>query len=136
MNDDLFTYEVEIHQLSSIPCNKKEGDDSDYGDLDVYELRVCYDEDDGIYIKVVIFVNKRLVRLMDVTNDLWIYWTRGDDEVEHTNEEFSDPNDENLINNDEVAEIFRIETDIFDFEIPICKAFNEFNYLFKYRFTY
>ncbi|GJS33754.1 hypothetical protein Tco_0532136 [Tanacetum coccineum] len=51
-------------------------------------------------------------------NALWIYWTRGDDEVEHTDEEFSDPNDENLIDKDEVAEIFMIETNIFDFETP------------------
>ncbi|GJY56382.1 hypothetical protein Tco_0455497 [Tanacetum coccineum] len=54
-------------------------------------------------------------------NALWIYWTRGDDEVELTDEEFSDPDDENLIDNNEVAKIFRIETDIFDFETPICK---------------
>ncbi|GJZ15421.1 zinc finger, CCHC-type containing protein [Tanacetum coccineum] len=57
--------------------------------------------------------------------------TTGDDEVELTNEEFSDPDNENLIDKDEVAEIFRIETDIFDFDTPICKAFNEFNYLLK-----
>ncbi|GJU94133.1 hypothetical protein Tco_1318889 [Tanacetum coccineum] len=44
-------------------------------------------------------------------NALWIYWTRGDDEVELTNEESSDPDDENLIEENEVAEIFRIETD-------------------------
>ncbi|GJT96175.1 SGNH hydrolase-type esterase domain-containing protein [Tanacetum coccineum] len=189
-------------------------DDSDDEDLDVYEPRVGYDENDGIYAKVVIFVNKRLVRLMDVTveqcldliygdhkkvdvkvkeeliskwlvqsykkqfdeymeikkqwvtrridadmeydpsdvkfaewlalkfynhktmdwytkNALWIYWTRGDDVVEITNEEFSDPDDENLIDKDEVARIFRIKTDIFDFETPICKAFDELNYLFK-----
>ncbi|GKA52437.1 VIER F-box protein 2 [Tanacetum coccineum] len=64
-------------------------------------------------------------------NALWIYWTRGDDEIELTDEEFFDPDNENLIDKDEVAEIFRIETDIFDFETPICKAFDEFNYLLK-----
>nr|GEV83927.1 retrovirus-related Pol polyprotein from transposon TNT 1-94 [Tanacetum cinerariifolium] len=57
--------------------------------------------------------------------------TRGDDAVELTDEEFIDPDDENLIDKDEVAEIFRIETNIFDFETPICKAFDEFNYLLK-----
>ncbi|GJU46354.1 hypothetical protein Tco_1203620 [Tanacetum coccineum] len=41
MNDDLFTYEVEIPRLSSIPCDKEQGDDLDDGDLDVYEPRVC-----------------------------------------------------------------------------------------------
>ncbi|GKC28689.1 VIER F-box protein 2 [Tanacetum coccineum] len=64
-------------------------------------------------------------------NALWIYWTRGDDEIELTDEEFFDPDNEKLIDKDEVAEIFRIETDIFDFETPICKAFDEFNYLLK-----
>ncbi|GJX10630.1 putative reverse transcriptase domain-containing protein [Tanacetum coccineum] len=55
---------------------------------------------------------------------LWIYWIRGDDEVELTDEEFSD-------NEDEVAEVFRIDTNIFDFETPMCKAFKEFNYLLQ-----
>ncbi|GJS21529.1 hypothetical protein Tco_0450161 [Tanacetum coccineum] len=64
-------------------------------------------------------------------NALWIYWTRGNDEVELTDKEFSDPDNENLIDKDGVAKIFRIETNIFDFETPICKAFNEFNYFLK-----
>ncbi|GKE66974.1 hypothetical protein Tco_1521135 [Tanacetum coccineum] len=55
---------------------------------------------------------------------LWIYWIRGDDEVKLTDEEFSD-------NEDEVAEVFRINTNIFDFETPMCKAFKEFNYLLQ-----
>ncbi|GJY48917.1 hypothetical protein Tco_0438873 [Tanacetum coccineum] len=55
---------------------------------------------------------------------LWIYWIRGDDEVELTDEEFSD-------NEDEVAEVFRIDTNIFDFGAPICKTFKEFNYLLQ-----
>ncbi|GJW73441.1 hypothetical protein Tco_0132811 [Tanacetum coccineum] len=42
---------------------------------------------------------------------------RGDDEVELTDEEFSD-------NEDEVSEVFRIDTNIFDFETPIKPAFN------------
>ncbi|GJR04106.1 hypothetical protein Tco_0527090 [Tanacetum coccineum] len=45
---------------------------------------------------------------------LWIYWIRGDDEVELTDEDFSD-------NEDEVVEVFRIDTNIFDFETPIWK---------------
>ncbi|GJV27099.1 hypothetical protein Tco_1383547 [Tanacetum coccineum] len=55
---------------------------------------------------------------------LWIYWIRRDDEVELTDEESS--NDE-----DEIAEVFRIDTDIFNYETPLCSAFNEFNYLLK-----
>ncbi|GJX48253.1 hypothetical protein Tco_0273443 [Tanacetum coccineum] len=48
---------------------------------------------------------------------------RRDDEVELTDEE-SD-------NEDEIAEVFRIDTNIFDYETPLCSAFNEFNYLLK-----
>ncbi|GJW33808.1 hypothetical protein Tco_0053840 [Tanacetum coccineum] len=51
---------------------------------------------------------------------------RGDDEVELTYEESSDSDDE-----DEVAEIFRIDTNVFDFETPMCRAFKEFNYLLQ-----
>ncbi|GKE27657.1 hypothetical protein Tco_1443041 [Tanacetum coccineum] len=57
---------------------------------------------------------------------LWIYWARGDDEVELTDEESSDLDDE-----DEVAKIFRIKTNVFDFETPLCRAFKEFNYLLQ-----
>ncbi|GJU67327.1 hypothetical protein Tco_1253586 [Tanacetum coccineum] len=62
-------------------------------------------------------------------NALWIYWARGDDKVELFDEESLDPNDENPIDENEVVEIFRIETNVFDFETPTCKAFKEFNYL-------
>ncbi|GJW96808.1 hypothetical protein Tco_0178616 [Tanacetum coccineum] len=49
---------------------------------------------------------------------------RGDDEVELTDEESSD-------NEEEIAKVFRIDTNIFDYETPICSPFNEFNYLLK-----
>ncbi|GJT09533.1 hypothetical protein Tco_0856575 [Tanacetum coccineum] len=32
---------------------------------------------------------------------------------------------------EETAKIFKIETDVFDYETPLCLAFNEFNYLLK-----
>ncbi|GKB83171.1 hypothetical protein Tco_0950066 [Tanacetum coccineum] len=48
----------------------------------------------------------------------------GDDEVELTDEESS--NDEDI-----VAEVFRIDTNIFDYETPLYSAYNEFNYLSK-----
>nr|GEX90506.1 SGNH hydrolase-type esterase domain-containing protein [Tanacetum cinerariifolium] len=59
-------------------------------------------------------------------NALWIYWARGDDEVELVDEESLDSDDE-----DEVTEIFRIGTNVFDFETPMCRAFKEFNYLLQ-----
>ncbi|GJU38050.1 hypothetical protein Tco_1186404 [Tanacetum coccineum] len=148
MDDDLFTYEVGISEVSSIPCDEKQRDDSDDSDLDVYEPRVCYDENDEIYAEVVIFVNKRLVRLMDVIVEQWIdlmysdhkkvdmkikkQWVaRGiDADMEY------DPSD--IVFVEWLASEFynhmmmdRIKTDIFDFKTPLCKAFNEFNYLLK-----
>ncbi|GKE36257.1 hypothetical protein Tco_1459662 [Tanacetum coccineum] len=84
MDDDLFTYEVEIANIS---C----------------DLRV----DDASKHKA---------------DDMG--FDPGDDEVELTDEEFSD-------NKDEIAEVFRIDTNIFDYETPIYSAFNEFNYLLK-----
>ncbi|GJT15706.1 hypothetical protein Tco_0874412 [Tanacetum coccineum] len=79
MDDDLFTYEVE---LANIPCDSK---------MDVIW---------------------NMIRLI------------GDDEVELTDEESSD-------DKDEVAEVFRIDTNLFNFETPMCKAFKEFNYLLQ-----
>ncbi|GKD75989.1 hypothetical protein Tco_1334271 [Tanacetum coccineum] len=32
---------------------------------------------------------------------------------------------------DDIAEIFKIDGNLFDYEIPLCKAFNDFNYLLK-----
>ncbi|GJX99404.1 hypothetical protein Tco_0356423 [Tanacetum coccineum] len=34
-------------------------------------------------------------------------------------------------NPDDIAEIFKIEGNLFDYETPLCKAFNDFNYLLK-----
>ncbi|GJW68349.1 hypothetical protein Tco_0122773 [Tanacetum coccineum] len=48
----------------------------------------------------------------------------GDDEEELTDEESSD-------DEDEIADVFRIDTNIFNYETPLCSAFNEFNYLLK-----
>nr|GEU66702.1 hypothetical protein [Tanacetum cinerariifolium] len=36
-----------------------------------------------------------------------------------------DPEEGNLIEEAEIAEIFRIESDIFDFDTPLCKAYEE-----------
>ncbi|GJT28327.1 hypothetical protein Tco_0908602 [Tanacetum coccineum] len=184
MDDDLFTYEVEIPRLASIPCDSKEEDDLDNDDLDIYEPRqwldLMYKDNKKVDVKVkeevvskwlVRSYKKRFEEYMEIKkqwvthgsdtdmeydpsnvefaewvaskfynhmtmdqytkNALWIYWTGGDDEVELTGEESSDPDDEYLIDENEVTEIFRIETNIFDFETPTCKAFKEFNYLFQ-----
>ncbi|GKE18900.1 hypothetical protein Tco_1426477 [Tanacetum coccineum] len=53
------------------------------------------------------------------------------DETEPTNEKFPNHKKEYWNDEDETAEIFNIETDIFNYESPLCMAFNEFNYLLK-----
>ncbi|GJR00008.1 hypothetical protein Tco_0522992 [Tanacetum coccineum] len=57
-------------------------------------------------------------------------------QLSYNNEEMEADEDDNP---DDVAEIFKIEGNLFDFETPLCKAFNEFNYLLKidtYLFTF
>nr|GEX96803.1 hypothetical protein [Tanacetum cinerariifolium] len=56
---------------------------------------------------------------------------RGDAEEVLTDDELFDIEEENLSEGDEIAKIFKIEIDIFDFETPLCEAFKEFNYLLK-----
>nr|GEW40722.1 hypothetical protein [Tanacetum cinerariifolium] len=51
-------------------------------------------------------------------NALWVYWMRGDDEVVLSNEEVSDLKDENNDDEHEITEIFKIETNLFDYETP------------------
>ncbi|GKF26486.1 hypothetical protein Tco_0082380 [Tanacetum coccineum] len=58
------------------------------------------------------------------TIHLMLHLLNGNDEVKLTDEESSD-------NEDDVAEVFRIDTNIFNYETPLYLAFNEFNYLLK-----
>ncbi|GJS10712.1 hypothetical protein Tco_0367508 [Tanacetum coccineum] len=118
MEDDLFTYEVEV---ANIPCDSKMDDNSEQEDDD----DIGYDPSDVAFIEWLgsKFFN---YKTMDhyTMKALWIYWIRGDDEVELTDEESSD-------DMDEVAEVFRIDTNLFNFETPMCKAFKEFNYFLQ-----
>ncbi|GKB22642.1 hypothetical protein Tco_0862043 [Tanacetum coccineum] len=50
----------------------------------------------------------------------------GSDKIEPTDLEETDHDDEQ-----EISEIFRIETNLFDYETPLCKDIKEFNYLLK-----
>ncbi|GJX62218.1 hypothetical protein Tco_0295118, partial [Tanacetum coccineum] len=117
MDDDLFTYEVEI---ANIPCDLRVDDDSEHeaDDMGFDPSDIAFTE----WLGSKFFNYKTMDHY--TMKALWIYWIRGDDEVELTDEEFSD-------NEDEIAEVFRIDTNIFDYETPICSAFNEFNYLLK-----
>ncbi|GJZ55411.1 hypothetical protein Tco_0610604 [Tanacetum coccineum] len=118
MDDNLFTYEVEV---ANIPCVLRVDDDSGHEADD----DMGYDPSDVAFIECLgsRFFN---YKTMDhyTMKALWIYWIKGDDEVELTDEEFSD-------DEDEVAEVFRIDTNIFDYKTPLYSAFNEFNYLLK-----
>ncbi|GJV65299.1 hypothetical protein Tco_1476127 [Tanacetum coccineum] len=118
MDDDLFTYEVEV---ANILCDSKIDDDSEHEADD----DMGYDPSDVSFTEWLgsKFFN---YKTMDhyTKKALYIYWIRGDDEVELTDEESSD-------DMDEVTEVFRIDTNLFDFETPMCKAFKEFNYLLQ-----
>nr|GFB18626.1 C2 calcium/lipid-binding domain, CaLB [Tanacetum cinerariifolium] len=118
MDDDLFTYEVEV---ANIQYDSNKDDDSE-------QLMSQEADDDRGYDPSAVALTEWLrskfinYKTMDhyTKKALWIYWIRGDDEVELTDEEF-------FYNEDEVAEVFRIDTNIFDFETPMYKAFKEFN---------
>ncbi|GJT89861.1 hypothetical protein Tco_1078706 [Tanacetum coccineum] len=64
-------------------------------------------------------------------NALWLYWKRGDDEEVLNYDELSNLKEENLREGNKIAKVFRIETDIFLFETPLCKEFKEFNHLLQ-----
>ncbi|GKA70008.1 hypothetical protein Tco_0776072 [Tanacetum coccineum] len=49
-------------------------------------------------------------------------------QLSYNNDEMKADEDDNP---DDIAEIFKIKGNLFDFETPLCKAFNEFNYLLK-----
>ncbi|GKC65983.1 hypothetical protein Tco_1098581 [Tanacetum coccineum] len=118
IDDDLFTYEVEV---ANIPCNSKMDNDSEQEADD----DMGYDPSDVTFIEWLesnIFNYKTMDQY--TKKALWIYWIKGDDEVELTDEEYSD-------DEDDVAKVFRIDTNIFDYETPLCSAFKEFKYLLE-----
>ncbi|GJU48071.1 hypothetical protein Tco_1217626 [Tanacetum coccineum] len=118
MDNDLFTYKVEV---ANIPCNSVMDDDLE-NETDVDK---GYDPSDVAFIEWLRSKNFNYKTMDQYTmKALWIYWIRGDNEVELTDEESSD-------DEDEIAEVFRIDTNIFDYETPICSTFNKFYYLLK-----
>ncbi|GJT01654.1 hypothetical protein Tco_0822823 [Tanacetum coccineum] len=64
-------------------------------------------------------------------NALWLYWKIGDNEELFTYDELSDLEEENVSEENKILKIFKIETDIFHFETPLCKEFKEFNHLLQ-----
>ncbi|GJY84591.1 hypothetical protein Tco_0497967 [Tanacetum coccineum] len=87
------------------------------------------------------YVNQDKLRVVvfpiSLAEDAWRWFdgikgsiTRSD-EIEPTNEETSDLEENNHDDEQEIGEVFRIETNLFDYETPLGKKFKEFNYLFK-----
>nr|GEX77256.1 hypothetical protein [Tanacetum cinerariifolium] len=62
---------------------------------------------------------------------LWDYWKLGSDEVEPTNEKTFNLVETHQDDEQEIDEIFKIETNLFDYETPLCEKFKEFYYLLK-----
>ncbi|GJT16414.1 hypothetical protein Tco_0875120 [Tanacetum coccineum] len=75
------------------------------------------------------FVNYKTMDIF-TKGALWDYWKMGGDEIEKSDNESSDL-EECCSDKEETTEIFKIETDVFNYETPLCLAFNEFNYLLK-----
>nr|GEU77848.1 integrase, catalytic region, zinc finger, CCHC-type, peptidase aspartic, catalytic [Tanacetum cinerariifolium] len=128
MDDDLFTYEVKIPELSYFPSVEQQMDDLDNRILDVYERKLCYDECEKMYVEPIIFVNKRLQfdEYMEIKKEVYGL----DSGMKY------DPSDVNFgewlaLKFSNYMRMDRIDTDLFHFETPLCEAFNEFNYLLK-----
>ncbi|GJU84965.1 hypothetical protein Tco_1292511 [Tanacetum coccineum] len=97
MDNDLFTYEVKV---ANIPCDSEMDNDSE----DEADDDMGYDLSDVAFTEWLGSKNFKCKTMDHYTmNALWIYWVRGDDEVELTDEEYSD-------DKDEVVEVFRIDT--------------------------
>nr|GEU34462.1 retrovirus-related Pol polyprotein from transposon TNT 1-94 [Tanacetum cinerariifolium] len=62
---------------------------------------------------------------------LWDYWKLGSDEIEPTDEETSHLEETDHDDEQEIGEIFRIETNLFDYETPLCEKIKELNYLLR-----
>ncbi|GKC40594.1 hypothetical protein Tco_1052978 [Tanacetum coccineum] len=62
---------------------------------------------------------------------LWDFWIKSDDQEGVIDEGFSDAEEANNDYELETAEIFRIETNLFKYETPLCTKLKEFNFLLK-----
>ncbi|GJZ49745.1 hypothetical protein Tco_0603935, partial [Tanacetum coccineum] len=72
----------------------------------------------------------KIVDPIDLLNVLWDFWKKFDNKGV-TNVGFFDIEEANNEDEHKITEIFKIETNLFDYETPLCTRFNEFNYLLK-----
>ncbi|GJY18057.1 hypothetical protein Tco_0389548 [Tanacetum coccineum] len=82
-------------------------------------------------------VNQHKLRVdvfpISLAGDAWRWFDgiKGSDEIEPTNEETSNLEETNHDDKQEIGEIFKIQTNLFDYETSLCEKFKEFNYLLK-----
>nr|GEX26752.1 hypothetical protein [Tanacetum cinerariifolium] len=62
---------------------------------------------------------------------LWDYWKLESDEAEPTNEKTFNLEETKQDDEQEISETFKIETNLFDYETPLCEKSKEFNHLLK-----
>nr|GEW46571.1 hypothetical protein [Tanacetum cinerariifolium] len=62
---------------------------------------------------------------------LWDFWIKNNGQEGVANKEFSHAEKANNDYEQEMAEIFKIVTKLFDFKTPLCTEFKEFNFLLK-----
>ncbi|GJY03970.1 hypothetical protein Tco_0369910 [Tanacetum coccineum] len=124
MDDDLFTYEVEISGLANIPCDLNEEDDSKQQMTHESSDDMEYDLSNAEFTEWLAskFYNHKT---MDhyTKNALWIYWARGDDEVELTDEESSNSDDEDEV---EFNYLLQIDPDVLTKDIDGFKTYEEY----------
>nr|GEV40609.1 hypothetical protein [Tanacetum cinerariifolium] len=64
-------------------------------------------------------------------NVLWDFWIKNNSQEGVANKEFSDAEKANNDDEQETAKIFRNETNLFDYETPLCTEFKKFNFFLK-----
>nr|GEX87297.1 hypothetical protein [Tanacetum cinerariifolium] len=62
---------------------------------------------------------------------LWDFWIKSNAQEGVVDEEFSDAKEAGNDDEQETTEIFRIETNLFDYEIPLYIKFKEYNFIHK-----
>nr|GEW65596.1 hypothetical protein [Tanacetum cinerariifolium] len=115
VTNDQANYYLEI---TSIAVNEKNS----------YELKgkVLDDLHNNAFVDklgVVIFPN--------LIGPLWDYWKLESDEAEPTNEKTFNLEETKQDDEQEISENFKIETNLFDYETPLCEKSKEFNHLLK-----
>nr|GEW54449.1 hypothetical protein [Tanacetum cinerariifolium] len=69
IDNDSFTFDIEVPKPSQFD---KQASNTTHNEIEEYEWKMSYDEYEKIYAEAVIFINKRLVRLIDVTMEQWL----------------------------------------------------------------